>query len=178
MNELIERIIPRLSDDERKVLSLPTIQLSMLGGTKGITIEKHHKIALATYRSLVARGIAKASRHPSSGIMPLTEFGEKVVERLGPSTADPVWPCGHPRTPENTQRVGVAGDRCRTCRNEMHRRLRQNGGREHQYHQCPGDKPECFEGRCVYCSGGLSFCIVCKKGEGELEATCPGSLDD
>jgi hypothetical protein len=123
MSELVERIIPRLSDDERKVLSLPTIQLSMLGGAKGITIERHHKIGASTYRSLKARGIAKAGRHAASGIMPLTSLGEQVVEALGPSTEPPVWPCGHPRTPENTQRVGVAGDRCRTCRNEMHRRL-------------------------------------------------------
>lgn len=27
------------------------------------------------------------------------------------------WACGHPRTPENSQRVGVAGVRCRICRN-------------------------------------------------------------
>ena len=124
MNELIERIIPRLSDDERKVLTLPTIQLAMLDGVKGITIEKHHKIPAATYRSLKARGIAAGGRHNASGIMPLTSFGERVVEALGPSTEPPVWACGHPRTPENTQPVGVAGDRCRTCRNEMHKRLR------------------------------------------------------
>jgi hypothetical protein len=125
MNELIERIIPRLSEDERRVLSMPTIQLSMLGGTKGITIERHQKIPASTYKSLKARGIAAGGRNGSSGIMPLTEFGEKVIDVLGPSTADPVWPCGHPRTEANTQRVGVAGDRCRTCRNEMHKRLRQ-----------------------------------------------------
>lgn len=125
MNELIERIIPRLSENERKVLTLPTIQLSMLGGSKGITIERHHQIPASTYKSLLARGIAKGKRHPSSGIMPLTPFGEQVVEVLGPSTDDPVWPCGHPRTQANTQPVGVAGDRCRTCRNEMHKRLRE-----------------------------------------------------
>lgn len=127
--ELAKMIIPRLSDDERKVLSLPTIQLSMLGGAKGVTIEKHHKIGHQTYRSLKARGIARAGRNAASGIMPLTVLGEAVVEVLGPSTEPPVWNCGHPRTPENTQRVGVAGDRCRTCRNEMHRRLHQEGRR-------------------------------------------------
>ena len=68
-----------------------------------------------------------AARRNISGIMPLTPFGEQVVEALGPSNATPVWNCGHPRTPENTQRVGVAGDRCRKCRNEMHARLRQEG---------------------------------------------------
>jgi hypothetical protein len=29
------------------------------------------------------------------------------------------WPCGHPRTPENTQRLGKAGDRCRICRRRL-----------------------------------------------------------
>ena len=119
-----EAIIARLSDDERKVLSLPTIQLSMLEGRKGVTIEKHHKIGASTYRSLKAKGIANGARHNASGIMPLTALGEELVDMLGTPDAVPVWACGHPRTPENTQRVGVAGDRCRTCRNEMHRRLR------------------------------------------------------
>ena len=124
MSELVDRIIPRLSADERRVLTMPTIQLAMLGGNKGITIEKHQKVPASTYKSLKARGIAKAARHPQSGIMPLTTFGEQVVEALGPSTATPVWGhCGHPRTPENTQRVGVAGDRCKTCRQEMKRRI-------------------------------------------------------
>ena len=32
----------------------------------------------------------------------------------------PEWPCGHPRSPENTQRVGVAnGVRCRICRRRI-----------------------------------------------------------
>lgn len=30
-----------------------------------------------------------------------------------------VWGCGHPRTPENTQAVGKAGVRCRTCRRKI-----------------------------------------------------------
>jgi hypothetical protein len=124
MSELTDRIIPRLSEAERKVLSLPTIQLSMLGGSKGVTIEKHHQIPASTYKSLIARGIAKGKRHPSSGIMPLTALGEQVVEALGPSTADPVWNCGHPRTEANSQKVGVAGVRCRQCRHDMKKRLR------------------------------------------------------
>ena len=108
MNELIERIIPRLSEDERKVLSLPTIQLSMLGGSQGITIEKHQKVPDSTYKSLVARGIAKSKRNATTGIMPLTQLGEALSAVLC-AGGDPVWPnCGHPRTPENTQRVGVA----------------------------------------------------------------------
>lgn len=32
----------------------------------------------------------------------------------------PKWRnCGHPKTPENTQRIGKAGDRCRTCRRKI-----------------------------------------------------------
>ena len=31
-----------------------------------------------------------------------------------------VWPfCGHPKTPENTQHVGCAGERCRACRQDI-----------------------------------------------------------
>lgn len=30
-----------------------------------------------------------------------------------------MWPCGHPRTPENTQPIGKAGTRCRTCRRRI-----------------------------------------------------------
>lgn len=30
------------------------------------------------------------------------------------------WPkCGHPKTPENTRRVGKAGVRCRECRRKI-----------------------------------------------------------
>ena len=29
------------------------------------------------------------------------------------------WPCGHARTPENTQGVGCAGVRCKTCRQRI-----------------------------------------------------------
>lgn len=32
------------------------------------------------------------------------------------------WPCGHPRTPENTQSVGESGQRCRECRRAIARR--------------------------------------------------------
>lgn len=42
----------------------------------------------------------------------------KVIKRLSRSLAaqEGLWPCGHPRTPENTQSIGVAGVRCRECR--------------------------------------------------------------
>ena len=29
------------------------------------------------------------------------------------------WPCGHVRTPENTQGIGCAGVRCKTCRQRI-----------------------------------------------------------
>lgn len=31
------------------------------------------------------------------------------------------WPCGHPRTADNTQSVGSAGVRCRECRRVISR---------------------------------------------------------
>ena len=40
---------------------------------------------------------------------------------------------------------------------------------DHVWYICP---PDC--GGCQYCLGGLAFCIVCRKGEGELEDDCPG----
>lgn len=42
-------------------------------------------------------------------------YGTKVSKLLG------VWPCGHPRTPENSQSVGKAGLRCRECRQHVTR---------------------------------------------------------
>lgn len=33
-----------------------------------------------------------------------------------------LWPCGHPRIPENTQSIGKAGVRCRECRRKIARR--------------------------------------------------------
>lgn len=124
MTELIERIIPRLSGDESRVLSMPTIQLAMLGGSKGITIEKYRKVPQSTYKSLIARGIASGPRNGTTGIMPLTPFGEQVVAAINPAGGGvPTWPnCGHPRTDENTQSVGVAGVRCRICRREISNR--------------------------------------------------------
>jgi hypothetical protein len=36
---------------------------------------------------------------------------------------DQTYPCGHPRTPENTQHVGMGnGVRCKTCRREISKR--------------------------------------------------------
>lgn len=32
-----------------------------------------------------------------------------------------LWPCGHDRTPDNTQSVGKAGERCRACRQHIAR---------------------------------------------------------
>lgn len=45
-------------------------------------------------------------------------------------TASPTqYPCGHPRTPENSQSIGVAGVRCKACR----RRIARESGRR-MYH--------------------------------------------
>ena len=39
-----------------------------------------------------------------------------------PSPDGETWPnCGHPKTPENTQHIGKAGDRCRLCRRQINR---------------------------------------------------------
>ena len=45
---------------------------------------------------------------------------------LQPHPNGEVWPqCGHPLTPENTQRVGIGqGLRCRLCRRETSNRSR------------------------------------------------------
>ena len=47
---------------------------------------------------------------------------------------------------------------------------------EHTWYKCDGIK--CRDTHCVYCDGGLSYCVVCKKGEAELEPTCPGPLEE
>lgn len=44
----------------------------------------------------------------------------------------------------------------------------------HTYYKCPGDKPECEEGRCNYCQGGLSYCTTCGGAEITLATECPG----
>jgi hypothetical protein len=117
MNELIERILPRLSEDERRVLSLPTIQLAMLGGAKGVTVERHQKVPGTTIRSLKARGLVRAGIDTKSRTMPLSDLGVRINEAL----VTPRWPCGHPRTLDNTQSVGSAGVRCRECRRKIAR---------------------------------------------------------
>ena len=33
----------------------------------------------------------------------------------------PAWPCGHPRSPSNTHRVGKGEVRCAECRNRTSR---------------------------------------------------------
>lgn len=133
MNELVARIIPRLSDNERLVLGLPFEQLDMLGGDPGITVDKHWKVPLSTMKSLKARSIIKGNIDTHTRIMPLTPFGAQVAEAVRAEgrvidAALPVRTCrqGHPLTPDNLQKVGIGnGERCRTCRNEMHRRLRR-----------------------------------------------------
>jgi hypothetical protein len=132
MRELVGRVIPRLSDNERLVLGLPFEQLDMLGGEPGITVDKHWKVPSLTVKSLRSRNIAKGNICPHTRIMPLTRFGAMVAEALRAETRKavgrlPLRTCekGHVLTEDNLQRVGVAGERCRTCRNEMHKRIRQ-----------------------------------------------------
>lgn len=58
-----------------------------------------------------------------------------VVERpAGADVADlPTWPCGHPKTQENSQKGGGGRVRCRTCRNAIVRasyaRVKGKGGK-------------------------------------------------
>lgn len=42
-----------------------------------------------------------------------------------PATMSATWPCGHERTEANTQSIGVAGLRCRTCRRRINRESRR-----------------------------------------------------
>lgn len=119
--QLVERIIPRLSADERRVMALPTVQLAMLGGDKGITIERHEKVPSTTIKSLKVRGLVRAGIDAKSRVMPLSSLGVQINEAL----VLPKWPCGHPRTDENTQSVGVAGVRCRECRRRISREYSQ-----------------------------------------------------
>jgi hypothetical protein len=43
--------------------------------------------------------------------------------------------------------------------------------RDHVWFKC--EQP-CETPYCVYCEGGLAYCVVCKQGEAELEPRCPG----
>lgn len=141
MTSLAERIIPRLSQDELRVMAMPTVQLAMLGGDKGITIERRAKIPASTIKSLKARGIAKGGINSSSRIMPLSILGVQVSDILRAIKADArrmdewqlrvpdadgkTWPCGHPKTERNTVSVGVGnGVRCRLCRRKISRASR------------------------------------------------------
>lgn len=38
-----------------------------------------------------------------------------------PSRIGKTWPCGHPKTPANTQPIGKSGERCRICRRKITR---------------------------------------------------------
>jgi len=138
MTSLAERVIPRLSQDELRVMAMPTIQLAMLGGDKGITIERRAKVPAATVKSLIARGLVKSKIDGSSRVMPLSSLGVQVNEILTgleadakyadewqlrvPDAAGKTWPCGHPRTERNTMPVGIAGVRCRLCRRKINRK--------------------------------------------------------
>lgn len=43
--------------------------------------------------------------------------------------------------------------------------------RRHQFYNCP---QPCEKQHCAYCEGGLAFCVICRKGECELEEFCNG----
>lgn len=46
---------------------------------------------------------------------------------------------------------------------------------EHVWYTCSEPCPKHEEGQhCQYCDGGLAFCTICQKGEGELADKCPG----
>lgn len=55
-------------------------------------------------------------------------YWPNLGELAEPALTGDTWPCGHPRTPANTQFVGKSGTRCRICRRkitrEYQRRLR------------------------------------------------------
>ena len=135
MNDMVKNILPRLSDNERLVLGLPFEQLDMLGGDPGITVDKHWKVPHSTIKSLQTRAIVRGNIDAQTRILQLTPFGAKVAEavraeaRPVDASSMPVRTCakGHVLDEKNLQRVGGAGDRCRTCRNEMHKRLRREG---------------------------------------------------
>lgn len=47
---------------------------------------------------------------------------------------------------------------------------------KHRLFRCYRDKADrfrCEAGQCPYCCGGLSFCMTCKGGEGDLPTECP-----
>lgn len=49
-------------------------------------------------------------------------YWPKKGNLLEPDPEGRIWlGCGHPRTPENTQHIGKAGDRCRICRQKITR---------------------------------------------------------
>lgn len=48
-----------------------------------------------------------------------------VLFQAGSGIATTTWPCGHPKTPDNTRAVGAAGYRCRECRMVICRRHRE-----------------------------------------------------
>jgi len=82
--EIVNRIIARLGENERRVMALSTVQLPMrmLDGVKGIVVETHMKVPSSTFKSLMARNLAAAKPDKASRIMPLTSLGVQVNEAL------------------------------------------------------------------------------------------------
>lgn len=46
--------------------------------------------------------------------------------------------------------------------------------RKHVYFKCPPGACVAGDRSCNYCDGGLAYCTVCKRAEGELAYECPG----
>jgi hypothetical protein len=44
----------------------------------------------------------------------------------------------------------------------------------HKLFKCSGDTDPCYVGACMFCGGGLAYCVTCKGGEAELPTDCPG----
>lgn len=45
---------------------------------------------------------------------------------------------------------------------------------KHVLYRCPPGRAECAEGRCMFCEGGLSMCVICGGAECTLPTDCPG----
>ena len=58
------------------------------------------------------------------------DYWPRNYDAAEPAVSGATWPCGHPRTEANTQRVGAAGKRCRICRRKINRESHRRRTRE------------------------------------------------
>lgn len=49
---------------------------------------------------------------------------------------------------------------------------------EHKWFECDGTYYDCEQARCMFCDGGLSWCVRCSSFEGATTTDCPGVLMD